>query len=101
MASRLSLQTEFEKMLGSRNVYYQPPESLQMKYPAIRYSPSKIDVSYADDRIYKKENAYSICLIDEDPESEFIEKILAIPHCRFNKHYASDNLNHFTFTLYY
>ena len=47
MASRLDLQSKLEKLLGNKNVYYQPPESLKMEYPAIRYSRSDIDSKYA------------------------------------------------------
>ena len=32
MASRLKLQTMLEEILGSRNVYFNPPESVKMKY---------------------------------------------------------------------
>ena len=43
MRNRLDLQKIFEDILGSKNVYFQPPESLKMKYPAIRYSLDDID----------------------------------------------------------
>lgn len=38
MASRLDLQTFLEELLESKNVYFQPPESVKMKYPAIVYA---------------------------------------------------------------
>ena len=38
--TRLTLQTKLEDLLGSKHVYYQPPENLKMEYPAIRYSKS-------------------------------------------------------------
>ena len=38
MANRLDLQALLEDLLGSRNVYYQPPESVKMNYPAIVYA---------------------------------------------------------------
>ena len=38
MANRLDLQALLEDLLGSRNVYYQPPESDKMNYPAIVYA---------------------------------------------------------------
>ena len=43
MDSRLKLQELLEKLLESKNVYYQPPESKKMEYPAIKYSVDKID----------------------------------------------------------
>ena len=54
MASRLELQSKFEELLGSRNVYYQPPESIKMSYTAIKYSISDVDVRHADDPAYSR-----------------------------------------------
>ena len=47
MASRLDLQTFLEEILESRNVYFQPPESVKMKYPAIVYALDDIENVYA------------------------------------------------------
>lgn len=101
MASRLKLQSELEQLLGSRNVYFQPPASVQMKYPAIRYSLYNIENYHADNMPYKQAKAYQLTLIDLNPDSEFVDKISQLPYCRFDRSYAADNLNHYTFTLYY
>ena len=101
MASRLSLQTELETILGSRNVYYQPPASVKMKYPAIVYSRDDINNIFADNEVYKQEHRYSITVIDSNPDSVHVENISKIPRIQFNRHYVSDNLNHDVFTLYY
>ena len=101
MASRLKLQTELENLLGSRNVYFQPPASVQMKYPAIRYSLSDILSNHADDIVYKYMKAYELIVIDPDPDSKYPDKLLQFKYCRFDRYYTSDNLNHYVFTLYY
>lgn len=101
MANRPNLQTVLEELLGSRNVYYQPPESVKMKYPAIVYSRKNIVNTYADDKIYKQGTAYEITVIDEDPDSEIVEKVSRLRYCRFDRHFVSDNLNHDVFTLHY
>lgn len=101
MASRLELQTELEEILGSRNVYFQPPESVKMKYPAIRYSLSSIENRHADNRAYKQTKAYELILIDPNPDSEYIDKLSQLPYCRFDRFYPADNLNHYVFTIYY
>ena len=49
MANRIDLQSLLEELLGSKNVYYQPPESVKMQYDAIRYSKKQIAVSHAND----------------------------------------------------
>lgn len=101
MASRLQLQTLLEEILGSNNVYYQPPETIRMQYPAIVYSLNSIDNDNADDAPYIQSRSYEIILIERDPDSETINKLSKLPMCRFNRHYKADNLNHYVFTLYY
>ena len=100
MASRLQLHEELCALLGSKNVYFQPPRSMQ--YPCIKYSRSGIDQRRANDGLYKKTNKYELIVIDYDPESEIPEKILAyFPMCGFDRGYIADNLNHFVLTLYF
>lgn len=101
MASRLNLQRKFEETLGSRNVYYQPPESIRLQYPAIIYKHSGNRTIHADDRNYIKINEYSVTLIDRNPESEFVDYILDYPKCRLDRVFTSDNLNHWVFTIYF
>lgn len=101
MASRLNLQTELETILGSRNVYYQPPESVKMKYPAIVYSRKNIDNVFADDSVYTQNHAYELTVIDQNPDSEIVMKVSKLPACTFDRNYTADNLNHDVFRLYY
>ena len=101
MDSRPNLQTKLEEILGSRNVYFQPPESIKLKYPAIIYSLSDIRNMHASNTIHKKDMVYMLTYIDEDPDSENVEKISNLPYCEFDRFYTSDNLNHYIFTIYY
>lgn len=101
MASRLDLQTELERLLGSRNVYFQPPSSVRMQYPAIVYSRKDVDGRFANDKIYRKLPCYEMILIDKNPDSTFVDKLLDLQYCSFDRHYESDNLNHDVFTIYY
>ena len=96
---RLELQTLFEGILGSKNVYFQAPATTLMKYPAIRYSLSKIKSKRADNRRYTKETAYQVILIDKNPESQHVQSLLNIDYCKFDRAYTADNLNHFSFTI--
>ena len=101
MPSRLELQTLLEELLESRNVYFQPPTSVKMKYPAIVYGLEDIENTFANDGVYLSKRKYLVTVIDEDPDSEIVVKISQLPTCRFNRHFESDNLNHDAFTLYY
>lgn len=101
MASRLELQIKLEELLGSRRVYYQPPENIKMSYPAIVYSKDDIDTKYADNINYKNLKKYNIIVIDKLPDNSVIEKILKLPLSSYDRYYNSDNLNHDSITLYY
>lgn len=99
--NRETLQVILEHIVGSKNVYFQPPDNLQMKYPAIVYSRERIENTFADDSVYKQDYAYQIIVIDKDPDSEIVKQVSQLPLCRYDRNYKSDNLNHDVFTLYY
>ena len=101
MANRLDLQAELEELLGSRNVYFQPPASVRINYPAIVYTRSDIDNTFADDSVYMQSHFYEVTVIDEDPDSKIVDAVSKLPTCRFNRHFTSENLNHDTFIIYY
>ena len=99
--TREDLQTLLEEILGSRNVYFQPPESVKMGYPAIVYARAIIGNTYADNRVYSQKRHYTVTVIDPDPDSELVWKVSLLPGCRFDRHYKADNLNHDVFTVYW
>lgn len=101
MQMRTVLQAKLEELLESTNVYYQPPETLKMDYPAIRYSKSDIMSTYADDTRYLGMNCYDIVVIDKKPDNPVIDKILELPYSSFDRHYVSDNLDHDIIRLYF
>ena len=101
MANRLDLQALLEKLLGSQEVYFQPPPSVKMKYPAIVFSRKDIDNLHANDEVYLQNHAYELVVIDRNPDSEIVEKVSKLPYCGFDRHYTKDNLNHDAFTIYY
>lgn len=102
MASRLEFNERFCKLLGSRNVYFQPPANIRMKYPAIRYKLSDIDRLSANNKTYRLVNGYEVIYIDENPDSEMPKKILEeLPMCSFVRWYPAENLNHWVFYIYY
>ena len=101
MGTRLDLQVFLETLLGSTNVYYQPPETLKINYPAIIYSKSRIDTKKADDSIYLKNTRYNIIVVDKKPDNPVIDKLLALQYCSYDRHYTFGKLNHDSLTLYY
>lgn len=101
MATRLDLQSKLEEILGSRNVYYQPPESIKMEYPAIVYVKSNIQHTFADNNSYLNVKRYDITVIDKMPDNPVIMELLKLPYCSFNRHFKSENLNHDVLTLFF
>lgn len=95
------LQAVFEEILGSRNVYYNPPASVRMSYPAIVFGRSRIEKKSANNTTYMQNHRYEVTVIDGNPDCEYISEILKLPLCSFDRHFVSDNLHHNVFTLYY
>lgn len=101
MADRVELHSVLQELLGSSNVYYQPPESIKMQYDAIRYSKKNIDSKYANDRKYSMIDCYEIIVISRLPDNPVIKKLLSLPYCSYDRHYIADNLHHDVLTIYY
>lgn len=101
MDERILLQARLEEILGSSNVYFQPPESKKLQYDCIIYSRSDIENRHANNSVYKQDIAYEVVVIFRNPDSDIPLKVSALPKCRFDRAYVADNLNHYVFTLYF
>lgn len=101
MADRLELQTLLEGLLGSRNVYHQPPETYKMSYPAIRYKVDGVDTTFADNKPYSSRISYMVTLITEDPEHPAWWSLLNLSMSVFSRHYMADGLNHYVYILFF
>ena len=101
MAPRLELQAVLETVLGSNQVYFQPPSNIQLIYPCIIYERSYWNTTFADNKPYSLNKRYSLTVIDRDPDSTIVDKVINLPMCSFDRHYVSDNLNHDVFNLYF
>lgn len=84
---------------GDRHTYFNPLPSVRMKYPAIKYSLNNMNTTFANNGAYRNTQSYEVTLIDKNPDSEYVAKIMQIPFCRFDRFYIADNLNHWTFTI--
>lgn len=99
--SRLDLHEELKRLLGSGNVYYQPPESEKIKYPAIIYSLNDIDNTYANNNVYRQDRSYLITVIDKRPDNPVIDKLSVYPYCSYEREYKTENLHHTVFELFW
>lgn len=99
--SSSDFQEFLEQKLGSRNVYFQPPASVMIHYPAFRYELARIDNTNADNIKYLQTKAYTLTYITEDADDPMVDVISKWDFCNFDRWYASDNLNHYVFTIYF
>ena len=102
MHTQADLQQELENFLGSRNVYFQPPSNVRLKYPCIIYDWGKPKTEYANNFIYMHTKAYEVTIIDQNKISELPDRFLtAFPYVSFSRIYSADGLWHFVYNLYY
>lgn len=86
---------------GEDHCYFEPPASVQMKYPCIRYSYSNDQDQFADNIHYRHSKRYIVTIMDFDPDSKIPDRLRELPYCSSDRNYAVDGLSHFVFTLFY
>ena len=102
MARRLQLHEELCRILGTRNVYFQPPASVILKYDCIIYEIDNREDLRADDMHYRHFVRYKITLVTRDPDSELPEQLLnSFSRISHQRHFTVDNLHHDIYTLFY
>lgn len=102
MARRLQLHEKFCNLLGSRNVYFQPPESVKLNYDCIIYNVMDRNDIKADDEQYRGLIGYNVVFIHRDPDSILPERILnEFSRIRYVRSYTVDNLHHDAYRIYY
>ena len=99
---RLEFHEQLCTMLGSRNVYFQPPATIKLHYPCIVYSAGEDPVRYADNNHYLKADCYEVQIIAKDPTFELFETFTSKwQYAREKPPFTADNLNHHNYTVYF
>lgn len=108
MNRRYELQEKLEGIMASRvrrpeeYVYFQPSESVKLKYPCIMYSLTRVYVRHADNAPFIGKDQYTVTVVDRDPDSQIAKEILnTFRYVSFDRRYVADNLYHDVLTLYY
>jgi len=101
MDRRLELHEILVDLLGSNNVYFQPPSSIRMNYPCIVYNRKGKDEKFADNMLYIGKKCYSVTIIDTNPDSSIPDNVSRLPLTAFSNHFVVDNLNHDVYSIYY
>lgn len=98
---REQLHSVLVGILGSSNVYYQPPANVKMEFPAIVYRMNSIRRLTANDNVYNLCRSYEVIVVSKTPDSAAVNAILELQNATYTRHYVSDNLYHDVITLFY
>lgn len=99
---RLELHEKLCDILGSRHVYYQPPESIKMQYPAIVYKFVGYRTFKADNTTFLKMPEYDVTYISDDPDVDIADEMFSeFQYCNFDRPYVAENLHHFVYSIFY
>ena len=100
--SRLEFHQKLIEILGSNQVYFQPPETIKMKYPAIVYDLYRVNQRFADNKTYRLMPAYIVTIIERNSDVNWIDTILLnFEYSSMERTYIADNLVHYSFIIYY
>lgn len=101
MYDRRDLHEDLVNILGSRNVYFQPPGKTILSYPCIVYERHDIDNVHANDGVYLENVKYRVTVIDANPDSAIVARMNKFRYAKFVRHYAVEQLNHDIFDIYF
>lgn len=101
MGSRVELHEELKEVLGSDNVYFQPPSSMKMKFPCIVYERVRINTQYANNNPYQHYVVYQVTYIDKYPDSDIPMKLADMHQSAFERAYKANEMYHTVFRLTY
>lgn len=99
--TRVELHHKLVSMLGSNNVYFDPPENFKLQYPCIVYYLEGLADSSADNQVYRRMRRYSLTYITPIAEDPFAEELADIRYCTLNRPYTVSDLYHWAYTLFY
>ena len=92
MATTRQLQDELKALLGSDNVYFQPPSNKRMQYPCFVVTLGSASQEMADNKTYRFTD------FDDGMRKRVVEHFSM---CTFDKHFVEDTLQHYIFSLYW
>ncbi len=97
---RIKAWNIFVGILGSENVYFDPPESAKIEYPAIIFSREKIWKTEADNVGYLFNDRFEVKFIRKTESGDIVDKLLMLPYCEHNRSYKASDMYHDAFTFY-
>ena len=102
MASREDFQKRLEEFIGSKNVYFQPPESFKINYPCIIYELDFVRIHRADNKAYNQQFRYAVTYVSAKPRLDMVTRFAEeFELCAFDRAFKADGLYHYIFNIYY
>lgn len=104
--TRLELQEYLKEVLGSEEVYYEPPDGARLSYPCICYQLGRMSNRAADNRPdFLLWDSYTVMYIvqealDTREAGSTLEKLRSSEGFVFDRTYVLDKLHHYVFTAY-
>lgn len=90
----------YDSILNAPAVYFQPPASIQMVYPCIRYKKDGGRIRHADNSSYHGWQKYLVTIIDPDPDSVIPEEVMKLEGISYVNDYTANGLHHTTLSIY-
>lgn len=102
MERRYKLNEALQKVLGSKNVYFQPSENVKIQYDCIIYKRGKARKIRADNKRYINHDFYELVAITRNPDSHIVDDLeQAFEYCEHQRSYITNGLYHHVIYLYY
>lgn len=104
MRARTELHEILCDILGSRNVYFEPPESVKLHYPCIVYNFEGLDRIKANNGNYRTMGRYSLTVISTNIGTVIgpvVDRLLELPYSSYGRPFDADGLSHETLDLYF
>jgi hypothetical protein len=101
MGTRLEFQAVLEGLQNGLSVYFQPPDNIDMSFPAIIYNRDITSDKHADNILYGTTQRYSVMIIDRDPDSPIPGLVGALPYAKSIRHFTTAGLYHDIYYVYF
>lgn len=102
MKTRLELHEKLVEVLGSSQVYFEPPTNVIIKYPAIVYELNGESTKRANNKRYIVYNTYTATHMYKSLKNELKEQILeAFTYVDYDRRLVSDGLYQDVYTIYW
>ena len=79
-------------------LYFQPPETVKLRYPCIIYQLKSMTSIFADDDPYRTTIFYDITYITRSPISTVPMAFAKRHGFVFDRYYVAENLHHYAYT---